>query len=127
MNYPGQIGIGYLLVLDCHTSLIAVKFVEILTNIDSCSGKELEKEAKFLKNGDAGMVKMIPPKPMVVETFVEYPTLGRFALRNMRQTFAIGVDKKDPTGAKVTQGCPYEGKGNSWIDPINILLFMYLV
>jgi elongation factor 1-alpha len=45
---------------------------ELLTKIDRRSGKELEK---FLKNGDAGFVKMIPTKPMVVETFSEYPPL----------------------------------------------------
>nr|VDD08226.1 unnamed protein product [Brassica rapa] len=107
MNHPGQIGNGYAPVLDCHTSHIAVKFSEILTKIDRRSGKEIEKEPKFLKNGDAGMVKMTPTKPMVVETFSEYPPLGRFAVRDMRQTVAVGViksvDKKDPTGAKVTK------------------------
>ncbi|XVE61744.1 hypothetical protein DITRI_Ditri06bG0064300 [Diplodiscus trichospermus] len=101
-----QIGNGYAPVLDCHTSHIAVKFTELLTKIDRRSGKELEKEPKFLKNGDAGFMKMIPTKPMVVETFSEYPPLGRFAVRNMRQTVAVGVIKcveKDPTGAKVTK------------------------
>ncbi|KAG6383272.1 hypothetical protein SASPL_156981 [Salvia splendens] len=113
MNHPGQIGNGYAPVLDCHTSHIAVKFSELLTKIDRRSGKELEKEPKFLKNGDAGMVKMIPTKPMVVETFSQYPPLGRFAVRDMRQTVAVGViksvEKKDPSGAKVTKAAAKKG------------------
>ncbi|XP_058754908.1 elongation factor 1-alpha-like [Vicia villosa] len=55
------------------------------SQIDRRSGKEIEKEPKLLKNGDACMVKMIPTKPMVVETFAEYPPLGHFAVRDMRQ------------------------------------------
>ncbi|KAL0376998.1 UNVERIFIED_CONTAM: Elongation factor 1-alpha [Sesamum calycinum] len=113
MNHPGQIGNGYAPVLDCHTSHIAVKFAELVTKIDRRSGKELEKEPKFLKNGDAGLVKMVPTKPMVVETFSEYPPLGRFAVRDMRQTVAVGViknvEKKDPSGAKVTKAAAKKG------------------
>jgi len=30
---------------------------------------------------------------MVVETFESYPPLGRFAVRDMRQTVAVGVIK----------------------------------
>ena len=40
------------------------------------------------------MVKMVPTKPMCVEVFAEYPPLGRFAVRDMKQTVAVGVIKE---------------------------------
>jgi elongation factor 1-alpha len=107
LNHPGQIGNGYAPVLDCHTCHIACKFQELESKIDRRSGKELEKEPKFVKTGDAAIVKMVPQKPMCVEVFTEYPPLGRFAVRDMRQTVAVGVIKgvvkKDATAGKVTK------------------------
>ncbi|OMO66283.1 hypothetical protein CCACVL1_21225 [Corchorus capsularis] len=49
---------------------------------------------KVCSVGDAGTVKMVPMKTMVMETFTEYPTLGCFAVMDMCQRVAIGVIKK---------------------------------
>ena len=53
-----------------------------------------EELPKFVKTGDACLVLMEPSKPMCVETFTNYPPLGRFAVRDMRQTVAVGVIKE---------------------------------
>jgi elongation factor 1-alpha len=113
LNHPGQICAGYSPVLDCHTSHIACKFAELESKIDRRTGKELEAEPKSIKMGDAAMVRMIPTKPLCVETFVEYPPLGRFAVRDMRQTVAVGVVKgvtKRDLNAKTTKSAAKAAK-----------------
>ena len=93
MNHPGQISAGYSPVLDCHTAHVACKFQELNQKMDRRSGKVLEENPKFVKSGDACMATLAPTKPLCVETFSEYPPLGRFAVRDMRQTVAVGVIK----------------------------------
>merc|ERR1712154_392050 len=93
LNHPGEIKAGYVPVLDCHTAHIACKFAEIKEKCDRRSGKKLEDNPKFVKSGDAAMVDMIPSKPMCVESFSDYAPLGRFAVRDMKQTVAVGVIK----------------------------------
>jgi elongation factor 1-alpha len=93
MNHPGQIENGYTPVLDCHTAHIACKFHEITAKIDRRTGKATEEEPKFVKNGDSALIVLKPTKPMCVETFTDYPPLGRFAVRDMKQTVAVGVIK----------------------------------
>lgn len=77
LNHPGQISAGYAPVLDCHTAHIACKFSELKEKIDRRSGKKLEENPKFLKSGDAAIVDMSPGKPMCVESFSDYPPLGK--------------------------------------------------
>merc|ERR1719394_1122590 len=77
LNHPGEIHAGYSPVLDCHTAHIACKFAELKEKIDRRSGKS-------------------------VEDFTDYPPLGRFAVRDMRQTVAVGVIKA--TTPKAVEG-----------------------
>jgi len=94
LNHPGEIRNGYAPVLDCHTSHIACKFEKIRSKVDKRSGKSTEDNPACIKTGDAAMVELKPQKPMVVEVFAQYPPLGRFAVRDMRQTVAVGVIKE---------------------------------
>merc|ERR1719364_379804 len=114
LNHPGEIGNGYSPVLDCHTAHIACKFTELLEKIDRRSGKKMEDFPKKVKSGDAAIVKMTPSKPMCVEAFSAYPPLGRFAVRDMRQTVAVGVikavEKSDGSGGKTTKSAQKAGK-----------------
>merc|ERR1712025_1164304 len=102
MNHPGKIQNGYAPVLDCHTSHIACKFAEIESKMDKRTGKVTEENPKHIQSGDAAMVKMIPSKPMVCEAFNEFPPLGRFAVRDMKQTVAVGVIKETEKKVRTT-------------------------
>jgi len=94
LNHPGQIHAGYTPVLDCHTAHIACRFDKFRARVDKRDGKILEEEPQFIKQGEAAIVEIVPTKPMVVEAFNEYPPLGRFAVRDMRQTVAVGIIKE---------------------------------
>lgn len=104
MNHPGEIKAGYTPVIDCHTAHIACKFQELLTKADKRSGKKTEDNPKFLKSGDAGQVRLQPTKPLCVETFANYAPLGRFAVRDMKQTVAVGVIQETVRKVADTKG-----------------------
>ena len=88
--------------MDCHTAHIACKFAEFLEKVDRRSCKLIELNPKSLKTSESGIIKLIPSKPMCVEKFSEFAPLGRFAVRDMRQTVAVGViqdvERKAATG-----------------------------
>merc|ERR1711909_128360 len=113
LNHPGEIRNGYAPVLDCHTAHIACKFEEIKEKNDRRSGKKLEDLPKFVKSGDACIAILKLSKPMCVEAFSKYAPLGRFAVRDMRQTVAVGViksvEKGDGSGGKVTKSAVKAG------------------
>eukprot|EP00026_Physarum_polycephalum_P006956 Phypoly_transcript_07009.p1 GENE.Phypoly_transcript_07009~~Phypoly_transcript_07009.p1 ORF type:complete len:454 (+),score=99.96 Phypoly_transcript_07009:216-1577(+) len=115
LNHPGEIHAGYSPVVDCHTAHIACKFAEIISKVDRRNGAVLEETPKFLKSGDAAIVKLVPSKPLCVEAYTAFPPLGRFAVRDMRHTVAIGVIKsvafKEITQKGSAKGGPPKGGG----------------
>jgi len=110
LDHPNQIMAGYQPVLDCHTAHIACKFNRLLCKIDKRTGQKKEDDPKALIKQEAAIVEMVPSKPMCVEPFSMYPPLGRFAVRDMRKTVAVGVikstDRKDKDGNVTHHGEP---------------------
>lgn len=91
MNHPGQIGIGYTPVIDCHTAHVACQVTNIMEKIDRGTSEVIEANPEFIKEGDACRLEFTPLKPLCVEVFKEYAPLGRFAIRDSRQTVGVGV------------------------------------
>jgi elongation factor 1-alpha len=89
MDIPKAIGTGYTPVFHCHTSQVAVRFVELLEN-----SKTKEANPPFLKTGDAALIRFGPTKPMAIEQMDAFPELARFAIRDMGKTVAAGVCMK---------------------------------
>ena len=89
MEIPKAIGTGYTPVFHCHTSQVAVRFVELLEN-----SRTKEANPPFLKTGDAALVRFAPTKPMAIEEMSNFPELSRFAIRDMGKTVAAGVCMK---------------------------------
>ncbi|KPP73340.1 elongation factor 1-alpha 1-like [Scleropages formosus] len=103
LNHPGMIKVGYSPVLDCHTAHVTCRFAELLEKLDRRTGKKLEDSPQALVSGDAATVKLVPIKPLCVESFFSYPPLGRFAARDLKQTVAVGVIK---SVEKIDHGSP---------------------
>eukprot|EP00397_Hematodinium_sp_SG-2012_P025845 GEMP01027034.1.p1 GENE.GEMP01027034.1~~GEMP01027034.1.p1 ORF type:complete len:438 (+),score=87.41 GEMP01027034.1:197-1510(+) len=93
LNHPGEISVGYAPVMNCHTAHVPCRIEQIIAKLDRKAKATTEKVVS-LKQGDAAQVVMRPLKPVVLEPFKTYPSLGRFALRDVQKTVAVGIVKE---------------------------------
>ncbi|MCX6803233.1 MAG: translation elongation factor EF-1 subunit alpha [Candidatus Diapherotrites archaeon] len=91
LNHPTAIPVGYTPVFHIHTAQMSMTLTELRKRMDPKTGATVEENPKFLKTGDAAIVKIVPVKPVCLEKFSEFPQMGRFAIRDMGQTVAAGV------------------------------------
>jgi len=91
IHHPTAIATGYTPVLHSHTVTMACTFTELIQKIDPRTGQVVEEKPDYLKTGDGALVKFRPLRPIVIETYTDFPPLGRFAIRDMGSTVAAGV------------------------------------
>ena len=89
--HPTALAAGYTPVLHAHTAQVAGTITEIISKLDPRTGQPMEEKPKSVKTGDAALVRIQPLRSLCVETFKEFPELGRFAMRDMGSTVAAGV------------------------------------
>lgn len=93
LNAKSEIHREYSPIVHCHSVMGPCQIVDITEKLDRLTGDVIEKNPHSVKTGDACTVVLEPMRPMVVEAFRRYPALGRFAVRDMGTTIAVGVIK----------------------------------
>ena len=91
IHHPTAVGEGYTPVLHLHTAQMAVRFDKLISKLDPRTGQVVEENPSFLRTGEAAIVRFVPLQPVAMETFKDFPQLGRFALRDMGTTIGAGI------------------------------------
>lgn len=87
LNHPSVITVGYTPVFHIHTAQVACQFTELIKKV---SPEEVDKP-DFLRNGDAGVVRLKPVQPLVIEKKSDIPQMANFAIRDSGATVAAGM------------------------------------
>ncbi len=96
--HPTAIAQGYTPVVHAHTAQVAAKFTSLLKKLDQKTGAVIEDNPKFLKRNESAIVELQPIKKLCIEKYTDFPEMGRFAVRDMGRTVAVGIVKELETG-----------------------------
>jgi elongation factor 1-alpha len=91
--HPTAIAQGYTPVIHTHTAQIAAKFIELSKKLDQKTGAVIEDNPKFIKRNEAAIIKLKPIKKICIEKYEDIAEMGRFAVRDMGRTVAVGIVK----------------------------------
>ena len=94
IHHPTALAPGYTPVMHAHTTQVAATLTAFEAKINPATGAVEEENPKFLKVGDSAIVKIKPVRPTCIESFKDFPEMGRFALRDMGATIAAGIVKE---------------------------------
>jgi elongation factor 1-alpha len=97
--HPTAVAQGYTPVIHAHTAQVAARFSALVKKLDQKTGAVIEDSPKFLKKNESAIVELTPIKKMCLEKYENIPEMGRFAVRDMGRTVAVGIVKDIVTGA----------------------------
>lgn len=81
---------GFSCVMHIHTAIEEVTITRLLHKLEKGSNRKSKKPPAFAKKGMKIIAVIETEEPVCVETYDDYPQLGRFTLRDQGTTIAIG-------------------------------------
>jgi peptide chain release factor subunit 3 len=90
VEYDSIMCAGYTAVMHAHTTKEEIIITDLLHKIDKKTRKKSKNPPKFMKQGDVSIVRIEGNRLICLETFADYPQLGRFTLRDEGRTVAVG-------------------------------------
>jgi len=91
MNHNGEIKKGYSPVVFVHAAHVTCKIDSFEQSFDRRTGKVIDENPTSIKKDMGAIVKFVPEKPLVVESFKKFSPLGRFSIRDSKVTVGVGV------------------------------------
>ncbi|BFZ03047.1 hypothetical protein BsWGS_06086 [Bradybaena similaris] len=91
LEYKSIITAGYSCVIHIHTCVEEVTLKALLCLVDKKTGEKSQLRPRFIKPDQAGIARLeVNDGIICLETFKDFPQMGRFTLRDENRTIAIG-------------------------------------
>lgn len=91
LEHKSIICAGYSAVMHIHTSAQEVSIKFLICLIDKKTGAKSQTRPRFIKQDQIAIVRLQVPSGLIcLETFKDFPQMGRFTLRDEGRTIAIG-------------------------------------
>lgn len=84
------ISAGFSCVMHLHTAIEEVTITKLLHKLEKGTNRKSKRPPAFAKKGMKIIAVLETEAPVCVETYQDYPQLGRFTLRDQGTTIAIG-------------------------------------
>ncbi|MEE6497574.1 hypothetical protein FKM82_002774 [Ascaphus truei] len=81
---------GYNAVLHIHTCIEEVEITALICLVDKKSGEKSKTRPRFVKQDQVCIARLKTAGTICLETFKDFPQMGRFTLRDEGKTIAIG-------------------------------------
>ncbi|XP_034427053.1 eukaryotic peptide chain release factor GTP-binding subunit ERF3A isoform X3 [Hippoglossus hippoglossus] len=81
---------GYNAVLHIHTCIEEIQITALICMVDKKSGEKSKTRPRFVKQDQVCIARLRAAGVICLETFKDFPQMGRFTLRDEGKTIAIG-------------------------------------